>query len=125
MASSVAVDMVELDEGDLANLKAAVLLRLRPRLVSNVDPRKYMTFLRSKFVLDERECGDIKATASRPAAAEAFLDVLGRKGSQGYDAFCEALFEDRTQVFLLTELTTTLELMKAKLKEHKGKTFQQ
>lgn len=111
---------VELDEGDLANLKAAVLLRLRPRLVSNVDPRKYMTFLRSKFVLDERDYGDIRAVASRPAAAEAFLDILATKGSHGYDAFCQALLEDRTQVFLLTEMTTTLELMKAKLKEHKG-----
>ena len=112
---------VELDDADLANLKAAVLVRLRTRLVNNVDPRKYMTFLRSTFVLDEGECGEMKSLPSRPAAAEAFVDILIRKGPQGYDAFCRALFEDRTQVYLLKEMTTTLELMKAKLKEYKGK----
>ena len=112
---------VRLEEEDLANIKIHVLILKRNELVENVDPRRYLTFLRSKYVIDERDCDEIKEVRSRQASAEVFLDILRRKGSTGYDEFCNALAYDKTQVFLLTAMTKTLELLKAKVLDNKAK----
>ena len=109
----------QLDEKDLNGIKQNVLVHLRQELVDNVDPRRYMTFLRSKYVLDERDCDVIKSTPSRHASAEKFFDLLAKKGSSGYDEFCNALLYDKTQVFLLTSMNTTLQILKAKTKNLK------
>ena len=115
-----AIMSVQLEEKDLNEIKQKVLVHLRKELVDNVDPRRYMTFLRSKFVLDERDCDEIKSGPSRHASAEKFFDLLAKKGPTGYDEFCNALFYDKTQLFLLTSMSTTLQLLKAKTKKAKG-----
>ena len=100
---------------DLAELKRYVLEAMRSTLVKNVDPTKFIPFLRSKFVLDARESAEIKSCCSNKSifeGAEKLIDVLCTKGANGYDAFCQALFHDRTQVFLLTALNQKLELVR-------------
>lgn len=111
---------IQLDEKDLAVIKQNVLVHLRKELVDNVDPRRYMTFLRSNYVLDERDCDEIKSGPSRHASAEKFFDLLAKKGPKGYDEFCNALMYDKTQLFLLTSMNTTLQILKDKTKKAKG-----
>ncbi len=111
---------MQLSEQDLAQIKANVLLCKRKELVDNVDPRRHLTYLRSKFVLDERDCDEVKSAQSRQASTEIFLDILARKGQAGYDGFTNALLYEETQIFLLRSLTNTLELLKAKVSEEKG-----
>ena len=111
-----------LDEEDLKRIKAQVLVHMRRDLVKNIDARRLLTFLRSKYVLDERDCDEIKNKPSREACTEVFIDILSRKGPRGYDEFCSAILHDKTQTFLLTAMNKTLEVMKARVLELKTKT---
>lgn len=110
---------VVLLEQELNCIKLHVLELIRTEIVSNVEPRRHFTYLRSKNVLDERDCDEIKAIPSRAASAEKFLDVLARKGAKGYDEFCKALIDDQTQTFLLTKMSMMLDVLRAKVLENK------
>ena len=111
---------VRVEQEELEAIKQTVLTRLRRILVDSVDPANHLSYLRSKFVFTERDAEEISAPPSRSARAEVFLDKLSRKGSQGYDEFQNSLCRDRTQMFLLTSMTKTFELLKHKLRDFKG-----
>lgn len=99
---------------DLSDLKRHALEISRKLLVENVDAPRFLPYFRSRFVLDQRECDQIKSCSrqSRYDGAEKLLDVLLTKGSLGYDHFCAAIMYDRTQMFLLTALNKRLELLR-------------
>ena len=99
---------------DLAALKRCVLDSMRDTLVQNVDPTKFLPFLRSRFVLNDRESAEIKSCCSKSVfeGADKLVDVLCTKGAKGYDIFCEAILLDQTQVFLLTGLNRRLEYLR-------------
>lgn len=99
---------------DLSDLKRQVLEASRKILVENVDAPRFLPYFRSRFVLDQRECDQIKACSrqSRYDGAEKLLDALLTKGSHGYDHFCHAIMYDRTQMFLLTTLNKRLEILR-------------
>lgn len=109
-----------LTEDDLIKVKRTVLAAARKELVRNVDPSRHFTFLRSRLILDERDCDEMRSATSRIASAEMFVDILIRKGASGYDEFCDALLYEKTQLFLLNHLNRTFEVLKSKVKEHKG-----
>ena len=112
---------VRVEQHELEMIKKTVLTSSRKLLVDSLDPTSHLSYLRSKFVFDERDAEEINAPASRSAKAEVFLDKLSRKGPLAYDEFENSLCRDRTQLFLLTHMTTTLELVKHKVREYKGK----
>ena len=118
----ISSDAMSLDEEDLKRIKAQVLVQMRRDLVKNIDARRLLTYLRSTYVLDERDCDEIKSKPSREACTEVFIDILSRKGPRGYDEFCNAILHDRTQTFLLTGMNKTLEVMKAKVMELRSAT---
>lgn len=114
---------ISLSEQDLVNIKQTVLTLERPEISRNVDPRRFFGHLRAKFVFDERDCDEICSCASRIASAELFVDILKRKGANGYDEFCIALMKDQTQTFLLQHMNKTLELLRSKVLERKGEAW--
>ena len=105
---------------DLVNIKQTVLTLERQEIARNIDPKRFFSHLRAKYVLDERDCDEIRAVPSRVGSAELFVDTLKRKGGRGYDEFCNALMSDQTQMFILQRMTQTLELLRAKVLERKG-----
>ncbi len=104
---------------DLVNIKHTVLTLERQEIARNIDPSRFFGYLRAKYVFDERDCDEIRAVSSRVGSAEVFVDTLKRKGGKGYDEFCSALMNDKTQLFLLQRLTQTLELLRVKVIERK------
>lgn len=114
-------------QDDLAELKCLVLESMREILGKNVDPTKFLPFLRSKFVLDGRESDTIKSCCSKSVqdGADKLIDVLCTKGAKGYDVFCDAILYDKTQVFLLTALNKRLEIVKHVKKEQEAARAQQ
>lgn len=110
---------VSLTEQDLLNIKLTVLTLERQEIARNIDPRRFFGHLRSKYVFDEQDCDEIRSVKSRIESAEAFVDILKRKGSQGYDEFCNALMKDQTQLFLLQKMNKTLEQLRAKVIQRK------
>ena len=107
------------EEDDLADLKCLVLKSMREILVRDIDPSKFLPYLRSKFVIDGRESATIKSCCSKSVydGAEKFIDVLCTKGSKGYDQFCVAIMRDETQLHILKHLNKRLEREKHIKKE--------
>ena len=114
---------VRIEQEELETIKHTVLTRSRRLLVDSIDPANHVSYLRSKFIFSERDAEEINAPPSRSARAELFLDKLSHKGSQAYDEFQNSLCRDKTQLFLLTHMTKTLELLKHRLRDFKGKPF--
>ncbi len=112
--------MAALSDKDLEQIKAGVLECKRRELVEKVDPTRHLSYLRGKFILNERDCDEIKSARSRQASMEVFLDIIVRKGSVGYDEFCNALIHEQTQIFLLTSLNNALQVLRAKVIQSKG-----
>ncbi len=104
---------------DLTELKIYVLEAMRGVLVKNIDPRKFLPFLRSHAVLNDWENSEIKSCCARSVleGADKFIDVLRTKGDRGYDMLCQALFQDQTQLYLLTALNKSLELLRYSRRE--------
>ena len=111
---------VRIEQEELEAIKRSVLIKSRRFLVDSIDPANHVSYLRSKFVFSERDAEEIAAPPSRSAKAEVFLDKLSRKGSQAYDEFQNSLCRDKTQLFLLTHMTKTLELLKHRVRDFKG-----
>lgn len=114
------------EEEDLADLKCLVLESTREILVKDIDPTKFLPYLRSKFVIDAKENAIIKSCCSRSVheGAEKFIDVLCTKGSKGYDQFCVALVRDETQLHILKRLNKRLE-RERHLKKERDRLHQQ
>lgn len=108
----------QLAENDIiAHLKVEVLKSLRASLAKNLNPTSHMDFLRSRYILSEEDCDEIKHPPSRRQRASKFLDILDMKGAEAYDALCAALREEGTQIFLLRELHMDFERRFTKYKE--------
>ena len=112
---------VRIEQDELETIKRSVLIKSRRLLVDSIDPANHVSYLRSKFIFSERDAEEIDAPPTRSAKAEVFLDKLNRKGSQAYDEFQNSLCRDKTQLFLLTHMTKTLELLKHRVRDFKGK----
>ena len=111
---------VRIEKEELDAIKKSVLTSSRRLLVDSIDPANHLSYLRSKFILSEREAEEICSPPSRSARAEVLLDKLGLKGSEAYDEFQNSLYRDRTQLFLLSAMTKTLELLKHRVRDFKG-----
>ncbi len=115
------------EDDDLADLKCLVLESMRDTLERNIDPSKFLPYLRSKFVISARENATIKACCAKSVydGAEKFIDVLCTKGSKGYDQFCIAIMRDETQLYLLKALNKRLEREKHNRREQRERLGQQ
>lgn len=93
--------MVEESETDFTE----VLNKYRVELIKSIDlDRQLMlVYLRSKSILDEEDCQNIRAGTTRQQQVDKFLDVLIRKGKSGYECFLDALeFKNANLFELLT-----------------------
>lgn len=112
---------IRIEQEELDAIKKSVLTSSRSLLVDSLDPANHLTYLRSKFVLTERDAEEIAAPASRSARVEVFLDKLSLKGAEAYDEFQNSLIRDKTQLFILTSMTKKLELLRHRVRDFKSK----
>ena len=82
-------------------LKGEVLKDLRPFLVQNLESQKLFAFLRSREVLDVDDQEEIEAEKIRRRKNERLLDMVKNRGSDGFNNFCEAIRQNKTQIFIL------------------------
>ena len=108
-------------EDDLTDLKRLVLQAKRHALVKDVNPIKFLPYLRSKFVVDAYESDMIKNCCARSImeGAGKLIDVLCTKGGKGYDEFCMAILHEETQIHLLKALNKELEARKHDQKQQR------
>ena len=95
-----------------------VLESLRQSLTTSLIPDRHMDFLRSKYILSEEDCDEINHPPTRKKKASKFLDILGKKGAEAYDALCASLKEEGTQTFLLKQLHEDFE---RRLRQYRGR----
>jgi len=79
-------------------------------LSRNLEPRRHFGYLRSASVLncEDQESIDNQQLTRKQRAIK-LIDILRTKGPAAFDALCRSLEQDRTQLFLLTELNKSLE----------------
>ena len=81
-----------------------VLNKHRVELIKKIDfdRQLLLAYLQSKNVLDEEDCQNIKgAGSSSQQKVSKFLDILSRKGSEGYQFFIKALELENGELFEL------------------------
>ena len=93
---------------------------MRQVLTTSLIPDRHMDFLRSRHILSEEDCDEISHPPTRRKRASTFLNILGKKGAEAYDALCEALRLEGTQTFLLRQLHEDFE---QRLLRYRGRTW--
>lgn len=81
-----------------------VLNKHRVELIKKIDFDRHflLAYLQSNDVLDEEDCENIiGAGSSRQQKVSKFLDILSRKGSDGYEVFIKALELENGELFEL------------------------
>jgi len=79
-------------------------------LSRNLEPRRHFGCLRSAAVLSSEDQETIdNPQLTRKQRAIKLIDILRTKGPTAFDALCRSLEQDKTQLFLLTELNKSLE----------------
>ena len=79
-------------------------------LSKNLEPRRHYGYLRSATVLNVEDQETIdNPHLTRSQRTIRLIDIIRTKGPRAFDALCESLEQDKTQVFLLSELHKSLE----------------
>lgn len=105
------------DEGsDVENIielynqwKKEVLEELHEVLVRDIDPQRFFPHFRSKKLIDEDDQEEVMCEKTRRQKASYFLNLLSRKGGNGFDELCEALLKSAGQLHLLGKLLNAFE----------------
>jgi len=79
-------------------------------LSKNLEPRRHYGCLRSASVLNAEDQETIdNPQLTRTQRTIKLIDILRTKGPIAFDALCRSLEQDKTQLFLLSELNKSLE----------------
>lgn len=93
------------DLGAIAVVKAAVLLIEQPYLADHIcSPRRYFPYLTKKKVLSNDDCFSIKEQPSVEYEVQRFVELISLK-ERGYDAFLEALKNERVKIHVASYLS--------------------
>ena len=111
--------MGELSMEEMWELQRETLTNLRTRVIRDLEPRKYLSHLREKRVFDEDDTDLIRSKATRKERGEVFLDIVTRH-PDGFSAFCQALWDGRTQGHIADELSREFQSLKQRYIENKG-----
>lgn len=113
--------MAELSMEEIRELQRETMLRLRTRIIQDLEPRKYFSHLREKRVFDEDDTDLIRSRPTRKERSELFLDIATRH-PDGFTALCQALWDARTQSHIAEELTREFQKLKQRYTENRGQT---
>lgn len=111
--------MGDLSMEEMRELQRETLTNLRTRVIRDLEPRKYLSHLREKRVFDEDDTDLIRSKVTRKEQGEVFLDIVTRH-PDGFSAFCEALWDVRTQSHIADELSREFQRLRQRYIENRG-----
>ncbi|XP_059199961.1 B-cell lymphoma/leukemia 10 [Centropristis striata] len=105
------MDVPQLTEDEMAEIKKDVLIRLRHYLCDKIRAERHVDYLRSRRILSRDDAEDICCRSIQTKRTGTLLDTLA-ENPRGLDALIESIRESRTQNFIITKITD--EVQKAK-----------
>ena len=111
--------MADLSAEEIRELQQEAVNNLRIKIIRDLIPRKYYSYLRQKRVFDEDDTELIRSKPTQKEKSELFLDLVC-KHPDGFRALCEALYDDGTQVHIVEEMTREFQRLKQTYIENKG-----
>ncbi|KAM9789396.1 B-cell lymphoma/leukemia 10 [Neosynchiropus ocellatus] len=98
------MDVPQLTEDEMAEVKKDVLIRLRPYLCDKIRADRHLDFLRSRRILTRDDAEEISRRTTQTKRTAWLLDILA-ENPHGLDALIDSIREMRSQNFIVVKLT--------------------
>uniref|UniRef100_A0AAQ6ISH3 CARD domain-containing protein n=1 Tax=Anabas testudineus TaxID=64144 RepID=A0AAQ6ISH3_ANATE len=105
------MDVPQLTEDEMAEIKKDVLTRLRHYLCDKIRAERHLDYLRSRRILTRDDAEEIGCRTTQTKRTAMLLDILA-ENPRGLDALIDSIRELRAQNFIITKITD--EVQKAK-----------
>uniref|UniRef100_H2TRU6 BCL10 immune signaling adaptor n=2 Tax=Takifugu rubripes TaxID=31033 RepID=H2TRU6_TAKRU len=105
------MDVPQLTEDEMAEIKKDVLTRMRHYLCDKIRAERHLDFLRSRRILTRDDAEEISCRTTQTKRTAMMLDMLA-ENPRGLDALTDSIREMRSQNFIITKITD--EVQKAK-----------
>ncbi|KAM8839578.1 B-cell lymphoma/leukemia 10 [Synchiropus picturatus] len=98
------MDVPQLTEDQMAEIKKDVLTRLRPYLCDKIRADRHLDFLRSRRILTRDDAEEISCRTTQTKRTAWMLDILA-ENPHGLDALIDSIREMRSQNFIVAKIT--------------------
>lgn len=98
------MDVPQLTEEEMAEIKKDVLTRLRHYLCGKIRAERHLDYLRSRRILTRDDAEDINCRTTQSKRTATLLDILAEH-PRGLDVLVDSIREMRTQNFIITKIT--------------------
>ncbi|KAL4656046.1 B-cell lymphoma/leukemia 10 [Arapaima gigas] len=105
------MDVPQLTEDEMAEIKKEVLERLRPYLCDKITADRHFDYLRSKKILTREDTEDINSKVTTRQRAGKLLDYLA-ENPKGLDIFIESIQYSKCSDFIITKITDEVQKLK-------------
>ncbi|KAM6919702.1 B-cell lymphoma/leukemia 10 [Lycodopsis pacificus] len=98
------MDVPQLTEDEMAEIKKDVLTRLRHYLCDKIRAERHLDYLRSRRLLTRDDAEEISCRTTQTKRTAMLLDLLA-ENPRGLDALIDSIRELRSQNFIITKIT--------------------
>ncbi|XP_005993918.1 B-cell lymphoma/leukemia 10 [Latimeria chalumnae] len=114
------MDVPQLTEDEMAEIKKEAIERLRPYLCSKITAERHFDYLRAKKILTKEDTEEISYEPSSRKKTGKFLDYLA-ENPKGLDTLIVSIRREGTQLFIIERLTDAVQQIKnERLEPKKG-----
>ncbi|XP_074507735.1 B-cell lymphoma/leukemia 10 [Sebastes fasciatus] len=105
------MDVPQLTEDEMAEIKKDVLTRLRHYLCDKIRAERHLDYLRSRRILTRDDAEEISCRTTQTKRTATLLDTLA-ENPRGLDALIESIRELRSQNFIIAKITDEVQRAK-------------
>ncbi|XP_068427546.1 B-cell lymphoma/leukemia 10 isoform X2 [Clinocottus analis] len=114
------MDVPQLTEEEMAEIKKDVLTRMRHYLCEKIRAERHLDYLRSRRILTRDDAEEIGCRTTQTKRTAMLLDMLA-ENPRGLDALIDSIRELRSQNFIITKITDEVQRAKnEKMESLKG-----
>ncbi|XP_068427547.1 B-cell lymphoma/leukemia 10 isoform X3 [Clinocottus analis] len=105
------MDVPQLTEEEMAEIKKDVLTRMRHYLCEKIRAERHLDYLRSRRILTRDDAEEIGCRTTQTKRTAMLLDMLA-ENPRGLDALIDSIRELRSQNFIITKITDEVQRAK-------------
>lgn len=105
------MDVPQLNEEEMAEIKKDVLTRLRHYLCDKIRAERHIDYLRSRRILTRDDAEEISCRTTQTKRTATMLDILV-ENPRGLDALIDSIREMRSQNFIIAKITDEVQRAK-------------
>ncbi|XP_076000551.1 B-cell lymphoma/leukemia 10 isoform X2 [Genypterus blacodes] len=106
------MDVPQLTEEEMAEIKKDVLIKLRPYLCEKIRAERHLDYLRSRRILTRDDAEEITCRTTQTKRTGIMLDMLS-ENPRGLDALIDSIQLSRSQNFIIAKITDEVQRAKS------------